>query len=232
VTFSRDDTCRIQARINATVGPLFTIGFFLACALRAHQAAFWARHRDPEHYVVSIPIQVRKKGRNCMPFQNQVTILFFSLSREDLTTFESAAKCAQKQFEEMTHAGLDRSFSGVLELMSLLPAPLYMRFLSLQFGGEITSFFHSFTGEFSADLSNVFGASVTNAYHIPSVSAPPGSGLFFGMFHGQLNAIFSWREGAVTREEADVVIARLREDLLWEAPPSQGRENPIEYAST
>ncbi len=143
-----------------------------------------------------------------------MTILFFALERGSLNSVESAAVCAQQQFEEMTRNRLDRSFTAVLELMSLVPAPLYMRFLARQFRGEITSFFHSFTGKFSANLGSVFGASVTNAYHIPSVSAPPGSGLFFGLFNGRLNATFSWREGSVTSGEADLVLARLRDDLL------------------
>jgi len=214
LAFDRESTSRIQARMEATVGPLISVGFYLACALRAHRAAFLSRGEDPEHYVVSVPVQVRKKGRGNTPFQNCVTILFFALERESLGSIESAAACAQQQFEEMTRARLDRSFTAVLELMSVIPAGLYLRFLSAQFGGEITSFFHSFTGEFSANLGSVFGASVTNAYHIPSVSAPPGSGLFFGLFNGRLNATFSWREGSVTDEEADLILARLRDDLL------------------
>ena len=214
LTFDRESTSRIQARLEATVGPLFSIGFYLACALRAHRAVFLSRGEDPEHYVVSIPVQVRKKGRGGTPFQNCVTILFFALKRESLGSIESAAACAQQQFEEMTRARLDRSFTAVLELMSVIPSALYLWFLSAQFGGEITSFFHSFTGDFSARLGSVFGASVTNAYHIPSVSAPPGSGLFFGLFNGQLNATFSWREGSVTSAEADSVLATLRGDLL------------------
>lgn len=214
LTFDKEATNRIQARVEATVGPLFSIGFYLACALRAHRAAFLNRGKDPEHYVVSIPVQVRKKGRGGTPFQNCVTILFFALQREALESVESAAVYAQKQFEEMTRARLDRSFSAVLELMSVIPSGLYLWFLSTQFGGEITSFFHSSTGEFSARLENVFGASVTNAYHVPSVSAPPGSGLFFGLFNGRLNATFSWREGSVTSAEAASVLAALRDDLL------------------
>ena len=213
-TFDAESTARIQAGMEAAVGPLFSIGFFLASALRAHREAFLARGRDPAHYVVSIPVQIRKKGFAAVPFQNCVTILFFALAREALVSMPLAAKVAQAQFEEMTHGRLDRSFTQVLELMRRLPSAVYLAFVRWQFGGEITAFFHSFTGEFSARLGDVFGARVANAYHIPSVSAPPGSGLFFGLFNGRLNVTFSWREGSVTSEEADLVLARVSEDLL------------------
>jgi len=232
LNFDRDSTKRIQARMEETTGPLFSLGFYLACALRAHREAFLLRGEDPEHYVVSIPVQVRKKGRGNSPFQNCVTILFFALEREDLKSIETAAMCAQRQFEEMTRARLDRSFTAVLELMSIVPAPVYIRFLAQQFRGEITSFFHSFTGEFSANLESVFGASVTNAYHIPSVSAPPGSGLFFGLFNGRLNATFSWREGSVSEGEVDAVLARLRDDLLGRDGPDIRQSKHAERAPT
>ncbi|MEI6279387.1 MAG: hypothetical protein WCQ16_08405 [Verrucomicrobiae bacterium] len=223
LTFDTEATARIQARSDAAAGPLFRFGFYLACALRAHRQAFLARGSDPAHFLVSLPVQVRKKGLGNTPFQNCVTILFFSLDRESLASLESAARAVQAQFEEMTRAGLDRSFTAVLELMSFLPSPVYLRFLRWQFRSEITSFFHSFTGEFSAKLADVFGARVTNAFHIPSVSAPPGSGLFFGLFNGRLNATFSWREGSVGDDEAGLVLARLQADLLGEEvlPPRE-----------
>lgn len=90
--------------------------------LRAHRAAFLSRGQDPERYVVSDPVQVRKKGQGGSPFQNCATILFFALEREALESVESAAACAQRQFEEMTRARLDRSFLAVLELMRVIPA--------------------------------------------------------------------------------------------------------------
>jgi len=218
LTFDVGSTERIQARMEAAVGPLFRIGYFLACALRAHRQAFLARGSDPAHYVVSLPVQIRKKGLGTVPFQNCVTILFFAMARASLDSMAAAAKLAQAQFEEMTRGRLDRSFTQVLELLRRLPSAVYLAFVRRQFGGEITAFFHSFTGEFSAGLGDVFGARVTNAYHIPSVSAPPGSGLFFGLFNGRLNVTFSWREGSATREEADLVLARVREDLLGGDP--------------
>jgi len=213
-------------RARALSGPLFNIAFYLACAARGHRRVFLSRSVDPAHYVVSVPVQIRRKGIAPSPFQNSVTILFFCLEREDLLTLDSAVGAAQKQFEEMTRSGLDRSFSHVLEIMKRLPERLYMHWVGSQFGGEITSFFHSYTGEFTLPLDTVFGSRALNAYHVPCVSAPPGSGLFLGVFKGRLSVTFSWRDSAVTPEEAGLMMDQVLLDLTGEAaidvPEGQG----------
>ena len=218
MTMTLQESKIITERSANLAGALFYASFYLACAARAHRRAFQLRGEDPTHYVVSIPVQVRRKGGDSNPFQNCVTVFFFCLEREDLVTLPKAVKAAQKQFEEMTRAQLDRSFSEVLSLMRFLPSVLYMRFVKSNFSAEVSSFFHSYTGKFAADMDTFCGTRVLNAYHTPSVSSPPGSGLFFGMFRDQLTATFSWREGAVDDREVEAILSQLKEDLL-------GREN-------
>lgn len=212
-------TSLAQARAAEFANPLFNTAFYLACAARAHRAAFQSRGEDPADYVMSVPVQIRRRGSGSSMFQNRVTMLFFHLRREDLETIESATRAAQMQFEEMTRSQLDRSFHQVLDMMKRLPSPLYMRFVGMQFQGEITSFFHSFTGEFCVPLEEVFGAAVANVYHIPAVSAPPGTGIFIGLFRGRLNATFSWREAAACESEITLMRDRLLQDLTGEGAP-------------
>lgn len=227
---NQEETTTIQERAALLAGPLFNLGFYLACAARAHRQAFLARGEDPPHYVISVPVQVRRKGGESDPFQNCVTILFFSLEKHDLTTMESAVAAIQKQFQTMTRSRLDRSFGQILDILYYFPSFLYMKFVKGQFGGEFTSFFHSFTGNFTVEPENFCDAKVLNAYHIPSVSAPPGSGLFFGVFHNQLTATCAWREGSVLDSEVERMMVQLREDLL--GTPSDKKDITIEIAST
>ena len=210
--FDSETTKKIQERVENLSG-LFSISFYLACAARAHRQAFLSRGCDPAQYVSSIPVQVRRKGASGNPFQNQVTVLFFLLKRESLDTMQSAVEAAQKQFEEMTRKGLGPSFEMILRLMRRLPSYFYFKFLGAQFSGRIASFFHSSTGAFSLDNATICGVGVRDARHVPAVSAPPGSGLFFSESHGRLTAVFSWREGPVTEYEADIVLHQLEADL-------------------
>ena len=212
INFTADESTQIRARAEQFSG-LFPLSFYLASATRAHREAFLSRGEDPEHYVSSIPVQLRRKWVGANPFQNRVTVLFFSMKREHLSSMEDAVKSAHLQFEELTRKNLGASFSMILRLMRRLPSYLYMKFLGTQFSGDITSFFHSATGSFAVNLRELAGSPVRDAYHVPSVSAPPGSGLFFGESHGRITATFSWREGAVTEHEADLVLGRMKEDL-------------------
>ena len=193
---------------------LYNVTFYLACAARAHRRVFLSRGLNPSHYVISIPVQVRRKGGVNDPFRNCVTILFFCLQRDDLDSLEAAVASTLLQFEEMTRSQLGPAFGLVLGLMRRIPALPYMKFLETQFGGEVTSFFHSSTGNFVLDPEGVCGARIRDAYHVPSISAPPGSGLFFSEYAGSITATFSWREGAVTSDEADLILDQLRNDLL------------------
>ncbi len=214
--FDPETTIKIQERATALSG-LFSISFYLACAARSHRQAFLSRGNDPSHYVSSIPVQVRRKGANSDPFQNRVTVLFFSFKREDLNTLQSAVHAGQSQFEDMTRKELGPAFEMILRLMRRLPSFFYLKFLGTQFSGHITSFFHSSTGAFAPIDSHLCGSRITDAYHVPSVSAPPGSGIFFGESHGQLTVTFSWRDGAVTEAEADLILAQVKKDLTGSA---------------
>jgi hypothetical protein len=210
--FDQESSKKIQERAVGFSG-IFSISFYLACAARAHRKAFLSRNSDPSHYVCSIPVQVRRKGGNSDPFQNRVTVLFFLLKKEDMDTMQDAVDAAQCQFEEMTRKELGPSFEMILRLMRRLPSYFYLKFLGTQFSGRITSFFHSSTGAFTLDKASLCGVRVVDAYHVPSVSAPPGSGLFFSESHGRLTAVLSWRDGAVTETEADLILQQVKHDL-------------------
>lgn len=131
-----------------------------------------------------------------------------------MDTLKHAVQSAQSQFEEMTRNELGPSFEMLLRLMRRLPGSLYMKFLGAQFSGTIASFFHSFTGAFPFDNASLCGVRVSDARHVPSVSAPPGSGLFFSESHGCLTAVFSWRNIAVSEVEADLILQQLKHDLM------------------
>ncbi len=214
VTLDRPDTATISTRLAATSGELFPLAFSLACTARAHDRVFASRGVQPRGYVANVPVQMRKRGARGPLFHNRVSVFFFSAIRAHLGSIESAAASMKQQFTEMSRARLDESFSMVLELMMRLPSALFMRVVRWQFKGEIASFFHSHTGSFAPELTGLAGAKITNAYHLPCLGAPPGTGIFFGERDGRLNLTFSWREGCISEQERRLMVEQTLEDLL------------------
>ncbi len=213
-TFNADESETIRTRARALTGPLFNLAYFLAAVARAHRAIFLDRGQDPDRYVVSIPIQVRRKGAKANFFQNRMSIMFFGLERDTLGTLEHATRSAHQQFADMTRQKLEVAFGAMMQLMRRLPARPYMGQVRWQFNGEITSFFHSHTGPFAPNLTELHGARVTNAYHVPSLCNPPGSGVFCNENQGHLTVVTTWREGSVTDTEAEKLLLTTCEDLL------------------
>ena len=83
----------------------------------------------------------------------------------------------------------------------------------------MVSFFHSHTGEFLKGVDSIGGAVILDGWHVPTVSQPPCSGLFFSERRGRLTAAIAWRNGAIPDHEVDLLEASLRRDLLDNGEP-------------
>ncbi|MGB8170063.1 MAG: hypothetical protein WCF18_21345 [Chthoniobacteraceae bacterium] len=219
ITLDEPDSNKLRTRVESMTGALFPMAFYVAATARAHDRVFRHRGQAPAGFVASVPIQTRKRGARGPLFHNQVTVFFFSAKREDLATIEGAALAMKTQFAEMSRARLDESFSAVLELMMRLPASLFMRVVRWQFKGEIGSFFHSHTGTFAPEISEFAGANITNAFHLPCLGTPPGTGVFFNERDGRVTITVTWREGILADEERRLMAAQVLEDCLGEPRP-------------
>jgi hypothetical protein len=213
VNFNAEESQSIRKRADRFTGGIFHLPFFFAAASRAHAAVFRARGAEPASYYSPAPVQARKRWMRHPIFQNEVTVLFFKLRAEETWNFETAVASLQKQFDRSVRAGVEHSFATMLWWMRRLPTWLHRRFLLADTGGELTSFFQSHTGEFMAETASFCGAEIRNGWHIPTVSQPPGTGVFFNDHKGRLTATIAWREGAIDETEVDLMVESLRRDL-------------------
>lgn len=212
--FSVEETGRLAERASAITRGLFSLAWFLAVTVRAHRAVFLRRGAEPESYQASCAVQERKRGARHPIWQNRVSQLFFCLRRDEAADLENAARSLHAQFTALSQARMPQAFATMTGLFRRLPTAWYLRFIRGNSGGHITSFFYSHTGQFLPECAECAGAPVRDGWHIPSVSAPPGTGVFFSERGGRLTATISWREGAVSDEEIALLRATLREDLL------------------
>ena len=198
--------------------------YFFAAAARAHAAVFEARGERPASFSSPVPVQARKPKARHPIFQNQVTVLHFKLPASHIGDLEKSTALIQAQFEDAVRGGLESSTATMLWWMRRLPTGLYRRFLQSDTGGAIVSFFQSHTGDFLPGVRDICGASIEDGWHIPSVSQPPGSGIFFSEREGRLAATLSWRHGALGAGEIETMESSLRRDLLGAANSNARRD--------
>jgi len=211
--FSAEESQRIRDRISSSQG-LFQIGWFLAVTMRMHHAVLQDRGETTEAFQSGCAIQERKRGARYPIWQNHLSQLFFSMKPEELGELAEAARLIQKQFTDMSRQKLDTAFAVVSRFCRHLPAWLYLRMLRRNSGGNITSFFFSHTGDFMPESKMFCGAGIEHGWHIPTVSQPPGTGVFFGQRAGKITATISWRNGVISDKELKLMRARMRADLL------------------
>ncbi len=214
ISLSAAESAIVRARAERLTGSLFPLPYYLACAARAHHAVFEKRGQLPECYVASVPVQMRRRGGRGPVFHNHMTILFFCAMAGDMGTLETIATALKKQFAEMTRERLEESFLILLELMRRVPSRIFMTIVRLQFAGEISSFFHSHTGQFAPELASFAGAVIGNAHHRPCLGSPPGTGIFLCERGDRVNIAISWRDGCLSDDERQAMEDRLLEDIL------------------
>lgn len=214
VQFSAEETARISERGREVTRGMFLLAWFMAATVRAHRAVFLKRGAEPESYQSSCAVQERKRGARHPIWQNQVSQLFFCLTPAEAADLPTAARLLHEQFETLTRGRMQQAFAAMTGLFRRMPVSWYLRFVRGNSGGHLTSFFYSHTGQFLPECETFAGAPILDGWHVPSVSAPPGSGIFFSERGGRLTATIAWREPGVSAEEIELMRATLRQELL------------------
>lgn len=208
-----EQTKTANARCAALCGDLVSMPFYLACAMRAHEAVFARRGASPASQTCSVPVQTRKKGARGPLFQNHITMFFGVLAREDACSIERATAALMEQHTRFLKERMGESLDELMHLMSFIPPNLYMTFMKLQMRGPFASFFHSHTGEFAPGLDAFFGAPVRSAFHVPGIGTPPGTGIFCNEKNGRMVVTVCWHEAALDGEERQLLLDSFLADL-------------------
>ncbi|WP_395737826.1 hypothetical protein [Prosthecobacter sp.] len=217
-TFSKEETARVRASLGKIGGDMMRTFFYAGLAARCHQAVFHARGCSNLSYAVTMPVQQRPKdgaGKTAI-FQNHMSMFFFILKDDDLKDLGMASRVLMKQ--HMEHLKLKRhlSFNSLQLLTRRMPGKTMLDMVRLAQRGEIASCYHAYTGNFGEGMTTFCGGEIVNAIHMPTVNAPPGSGVFVSECREQLTVTLSYLDTCLSEAETELVRERWRSDLLGE----------------
>ncbi len=213
-TYTPVETAEVEERAQEKAGFLTPMLYYLAAAIRAHDAVFRARGVDPGSYVVPLPVNLRPKGGEGAMFRTHVSMLWFHVPAELAGDFDALLGALKVQRRDSIKAGLVEAGVAAMDYARYAPAPVYARMARRGFGGELCSFFFAYTDRFLPGMGTFLGAPIENAFHAPSVPPSPGSSVILSIREGRLNLTHVYQEGAIAGPERARLRARLRDDLL------------------
>jgi hypothetical protein len=216
-SLDRERSERVAARASERAGFVTPALFYLAAAIRAHDAIFQARGLDPGSYVVPLPVNLRGKGSESVVFRTRVSMLWFRVLREQTRDLFELVDVLKRQRREMLRARMVENGIAAMDFARFAPAPLYAKMARRSFGGELCSFFFAFTGDFLAGQPDFLGAPILNGFHVAPVPVSPGSAAVMSLRDGRLNVTHVQQRGLLDESERALFRDRLFADLLGES---------------
>lgn len=218
LTFSPDSTRIIQEKMAKTSGELLMIPYFAALSSRAVAAVVRTRDASPPDILLSLPIQRVSNPSDRPLFHNHMAAWSLLLTHDNMAELAPATKALYRSYASFMKRRLPAAMEALTKLNERCPSRLYLFPIKHYLKGELCSLFHSHTGKFAAHTEALFTRLILNAYQIPSVSTPPGIGIFFSERNDQLTCTLSWREGSLDAGELVTLRRQLLDDLGVEAP--------------
>jgi hypothetical protein len=218
-TFDHEETAAIRSKMAATAGELLLLPYFACCASRAVQTVIAARHPDERVAILlSLPAQRQSDSSKRPLFQNHMTVFTLLLTPDELEELKPATRALYKKYADFMRRKLTGAMDALMQMMERCPSRFYNLPAFHYLKGEICSLFHSHTGTFAPGIEAMFSSRMLNGYHVPSVCSPPGIGIFFSEYAGQLTMTVSWKEGCLSALELELLKQTLSEDLGASVP--------------
>ncbi len=221
IRFTPAETAAIRERMAGNAGELLMLPYFATVAARATRAVLSGRHPDEDVPVLlSLPVQRTANPSKRPLFLNHMTAWSLMLEPGDFGDLGQTTKALHRKYAGFLRRGLPRAMDALMKLMARCPSRLYLKPAGFYLKGEICTLFHSHTGRFANGTDQLFGDRILDGFHVPTVSAPPGLGIFFSERSDRLTCTLSWREGSLSPDELELLAATLKADLLGPRSPN------------
>jgi hypothetical protein len=214
IGFDREKTGQIYENAYEEAGYLMVMPYLLSATIRAMHELFESRGLSADSYLIPVSVDMRS-SRDIKQelFFNYASMFLFQIHGNILNDEKALINEIKSQMYEQVHSSLPRNLLKASLLLRIAPLSLLSKFFFLPFEGKFASFSFSYIGKCSYQSLEFMGAKIDNLFHMPRVPVPPGIGIFFNSFNGQLNAVISWLDGLVTDEEVLALGKSLRSGL-------------------
>jgi hypothetical protein len=212
--FPPEETKHILNMAKNTCGLFNESAYFAASTMCDLKNLYHSKNVKSNSYVLSLPVNLRKKGTYLPVFSNQSTSLLYSFNADELLDFKTIVKHFKAQTQDAIKKDLLKANVSAMELSRFLPTWFYIKKVKQAMKGEIASLIFANPGLVYSGLSAFMEEKVDYLHHLPMIVTPPGLGVLFYQFSGKLYITLVYTEGILSREEAESFLNGIRIRLL------------------
>jgi NRPS condensation-like uncharacterized protein len=214
IGFDSQKTGEIHEKAYEEAGYLMVMPYLLSVAIRAMHILFESRGLSADSYIIPVSVDMRSSQDIKQElFFNYASMFLFQIHVDMLNDKKALINEIKSQMYEQVQSSLPQNLLKASLLLRIAPLSLLRKIFLLPFGGKFASFYFSHIGKCSYQYPEFMGSKISNIFHMPRVPTPPGIGIIFNSFNGQLNAVISWLDGLVSDDEILALENSLRSDL-------------------
>jgi hypothetical protein len=200
--FNRQESDKIGRDSSDFAGYLMFMPYILAKSIMILHRVFEKRGIPAHDYLIPVSIDKRTPDSvNDGIFFNHLSFLFFKIKHKEALDIKLILDAIKNQMYEQIKSGLPEAIAQASYLMRIAPLSLLNLFIKSISRTEVASFSFSFIGESVYNSNKFMENDILNIFHLPRVPYPPGVGIFFNQFQGELNATLSYIEGMLSDDE-------------------------------
>ncbi|MFH0753950.1 MAG: hypothetical protein V2A70_05235 [Candidatus Omnitrophota bacterium] len=210
LTFDRVQSERMTEQAYDTAGYLMMAPYLLAVSAVAFKEIFAKNLSEGENFVVPVNTDIRSRNPGLPElFFNHLSFFFLRFLSKDIALTRSFISQVSRSMYEAMSGGFAQDLAQATLLLRVVPSFLTdtVQRALLRVKGLTFSFSYVNKGYEGVEFS---GAQVKGVVHTPRVAVTPGVGIFFTQFNGCISLTFSFLEGLVTEQAADLFIDKVR----------------------
>lgn len=213
-SLSKAETDQIVERVYDQTGYEMVMPYALAVSVHILHKYFTKKSTHTGDYVIPVSIDTRAPEKiHQEVFFNHISFFLFHIPQAVSGSFSDILTLIQKQMYEQVKSRLPENLKEASHLMRILPLAAMGFLMHQPLNGQIASFCFSYIGESAYKSSEFVHERILNIFHMPRAPVPPGLGIYFNQFQGKLNAVLSYVDGVLDRNEASVVMNEVRSHL-------------------
>ncbi len=216
VSFTEEETARIDTRSQKLTAGFRRSHFFLAASIRALHTIALRRGNKDGAYLTPVPHDTRKFGAKGPIFSNHLSILFYRVEPRHAGRISDIVGELGRQMADQIRDRFPERCIAALDMFKVLPLGYYLHHLGKPTHGKFASLSFSDSGEICPGMTELWGGQILDVTHLIPSWRPPGLTVLFLRFGKRVSVMLSWVDDCLNVAEVNGLERDLRKALLEE----------------